>query len=96
MVLRRLLLFLKPEAGPVLFAFVLLFITAGADLTRPFLLKSFIDNHLATGNFDSHSLLLLAGSWLLLLFVTVGFNYWQVFTFKRIALRVIQIGRAHV
>jgi ATP-binding cassette subfamily B protein len=89
-VLRRLILFLKPETGPVLFAFLLLFITAGADLTRPFLLKIFIDDHLTPRQFESHSLLLLAGSWLLLLCITVAFNYWQVFTFKRIALRVIQ------
>lgn len=90
MVLRRLLLYLKPEAGSVLFAFLLLFVTAGADLARPFLLKAFIDNHLTPGRFDTRSLLLLAVGWLALMLITAGFNYWQIFSFKGIALRVVQ------
>lgn len=90
MVLRRSLLYLRPEAGSTLFAFLLLAVTAAADLARPFLLKIFIDDHLTPGRFEVRSLLLLAGSWLFLLLITAGFNYWQIFTFKRIALRVIQ------
>lgn len=87
---RRLLGYLKPHTRSLLLAFLLLLAATAADLAGPVLLKIFIDDYLTPRVFDREALIKLAGIYLLLLLAAVGFEYWQLLNFHKIALRIIR------
>jgi ATP-binding cassette subfamily B multidrug efflux pump len=88
-VLRRLLTYLKPHLRSLLLAFTVLMLATGADVIGPILIKIFIDDYLTPRIFEWKSLALLGGGYLLLHFTAVGLNYYQLFSFQKIALWII-------
>lgn len=96
MVMRRLLRYLKPHRKPLVIAFLLLLLATGADVAGPLLVKVFIDDYLTPKVFPLQPLVLLAGTYILLLIAGVVMEYFQEFAFHRIALRVIQQLRVDV
>jgi ATP-binding cassette subfamily B protein len=71
-------------------AFVLLVLATAADLAGPLLVKVFIDDYLTPRRFAAGPLSALAGGYLVILLAFAGFNFWQMFSFKKIALRVVR------
>ncbi|OYD08502.1 ABC transporter ATP-binding protein [Paludifilum halophilum] len=96
MTIRRLLRYLQPHRKRLVLALVVLLLATGGDVAGPVLVKVFIDDYLTPGIFDPEPITLLAGTYLLLLFLSVGLLYYQEFLFHRIALRVIQQLRIDV
>jgi ATP-binding cassette subfamily B multidrug efflux pump len=88
-VLRRLLAYMKPHARILVVAFSVLLLATVADVAGPILIKTFIDDHLIPRVFDWTSLVILGGGYLLLHFTSVVLNYYQLFTFQKIALWII-------
>jgi len=74
---------------------VLVFATF-ADVIGPILVKIFLDRHLVPRSFDQQALWLLGGGYLGLHFLSVGLHYYQLVSFNRIALKVIQALRVDV
>ncbi|MGZ6503216.1 MAG: ABC transporter ATP-binding protein, partial [Tumebacillaceae bacterium] len=96
MVARRLFAYLKPHRKTLLLAFLLLILGTSADVVGPILVKTFIDSYLTPRNLDVNALTLLGGTYLLLIFVSVGLNYNQLILFQKIAQWVIQQLRIDV
>ncbi|PTX63308.1 ATP-binding cassette subfamily B protein [Melghirimyces profundicolus] len=96
MVMRRLLGYLKPHRKTLICAFILLLLATGAEVAGPLLAKIFIDDYLTPGIFPAKPLVFLGGAYLGLLLAGVVMQYFQQFTFHRIALRVIQQLRVDV
>ena len=90
MVMRRLLSYLKPHRKALVIAFILLLLTTAASVTGPILVQIFIDDYLTPGIFDRQAIILLAGAYLLLHFLSVFINYYQLLTFHKIAQWVVQ------
>lgn len=95
-VFRRLLSYAKPHAKSLSIAFSLLLLATGADVLGPIIIKIFIDNYLTPRIFDLQPLLLLGLSYLLLHITAVVFNFYQLFSFHRIALWIIHQLRVDV
>ncbi|MFC4075859.1 ABC transporter ATP-binding protein [Salinithrix halophila] len=90
MVMRRLFRYLIPHRKTLVAAFLLLLAATAADLAGPLLIKVFIDDHLTPRDFNREALLLLGGTYLALLLLSVVLHYIQQFSFHRMALQVIQ------
>ncbi len=95
-VLKRLLGFVKPFKKQVMVAFFLLLVTTGAKLGGPYLVKIFIDDYVAVGNYPVQEVALLFGVYLLLHTTGIVVDYLQAFEFQKIALKVIQRLRIDV
>ena len=96
MVIRRLLRYLKPHYKALSVATVVLVVATFADVIGPILVKIFLDRHLVPRSFDQQALWLLGGGYLGLHFLSVGLHYYQLVSFNRIALKVIQALRVDV
>ncbi|SEN36109.1 ABC transporter ATP-binding protein [Lihuaxuella thermophila] len=96
MVIRRLLLYLKPYQKRFWIAFAALLLATGADVVLPVIVSHFIDHYLVPRTFDRDTLLLLGGSFLLLQFLSAGLHYYQLFSFQTIAQWVIRQLRIDV
>ena len=96
MVIRRLLKYLKPHYKALSVAFVILVLATLADVLGPILVKIFLDRHLMPRFFDHQALWLLGGGYLGLHILSVGLHYYQLVSFNRIALTVIQQLRIDV
>ncbi|HBV87373.1 MAG TPA: multidrug ABC transporter ATP-binding protein [Desulfosporosinus sp.] len=96
MVIRRLLIYLRPHSKALSVALVVLFLATFADVVGPILVKIFLDRHLMPRSFDFTDLLLLGSGYLGLHLLSVGLNYYQLVSFNQIALKVIQQLRVDV
>lgn len=96
MVMRRLLSYLKPYRKTLTIAFILLLLATAANVTGPILVQIFIDDYLTPGIFDRQAIIILAGSYLLLNFLSVFINYYQLLLFHKIAQWVVQRLRIEV
>lgn len=88
-VLHRLAGYMSPHRQALTFAFTVLILATGADVVGPILVKIFIDDYLTPGIFPYKPLLFLGGGYLFLHFSAVFLNYYQLFTFQKIALNII-------
>ncbi|HEX7064347.1 MAG TPA: ABC transporter ATP-binding protein [Bacillales bacterium] len=95
-VFRRLLSYTKPHIKVMSLAFVVLMAATASDVLGPILAKIFIDDYLAPRNFDTAALVILGGGYMLLHLSSVFLNYYQLFTFQKIALWIIQQLRVDV
>ncbi|MDR6226801.1 ABC transporter ATP-binding protein [Desmospora profundinema] len=96
MVMRRLLAYLNPHRKAMAAAMALLLIATAADVAGPLLVKVYIDDYLTPGIFDPFALITLAVTYLVLLVLSAVLTYFQLFSFHRIAHRVIQELRMDV
>ncbi|SMO93116.1 ABC transporter ATP-binding protein [Melghirimyces algeriensis] len=96
MVMKRLLGYLQPHRKALFWAFLLLLLATGADVAGPLLVKVFIDDYLTPATFPVQPLVWLGGGYFGLLIINVVMQYFQQFSFHRIALRVIQQLRLDV
>ncbi|HEU5141248.1 MAG TPA: ABC transporter ATP-binding protein [Bacillales bacterium] len=95
-VFRRLLGYTRPHIKIMVLAFIVLMGATAADVIGPILAKIFIDDYLAPRNFDTAALAILGGGYMLLHLSSVFLNYYQLFTFQKIALWIIQQLRVDV
>lgn len=93
---RRLLGYAKPHIKTLCFAFVLLMFATTADVLGPILAKIFIDDYLTPRIFDWQPLIILGGTFLFMHVAAVGLNYYQLLTFQKVALWIIQQLRIDV
>ena len=96
MVIWRLLRYLKPHYKALSVASVILVLATFADVIGPILVKIFLDQHLMPRSFDERALWLLGAGYLGLHVLSVGLHYYQLVSFNRIALQVIQQLRVDV
>ena len=95
-ILFRLLTYLKPHKKAVFLALFLLLLTVIGDVTGPYLIKIFLDDHVALNNFDSKPLIFLAVSYFTIQIVNVFISYFQLVKFQEVALKIIQELRIDV
>lgn len=100
-VFKRLLSYTRGHLKGLIFAFIILMLATGADVAGPFLLKIFIDDHLTLYINDGIAfnwtiIGWIAGLYLCLLISAALFNYIQLYSFQKIALKVIQKIRMDV
>ncbi|MFB5663996.1 ABC transporter ATP-binding protein [Alteribacillus sp. HJP-4] len=95
-ILKRLLSYVIPEKKLFMGACVFLFLGTGAELIGPILIKIFIDDYLTEGNFPRGPITGLAFLFIILHLTSVCFNYFQVYWFQRVSLRIIRKLRVEV
>jgi ATP-binding cassette subfamily B protein len=95
-VFKRLMLYTKKHRRRLTFAFILLLLATGAELTGPILVKTFIDDYLTPRNFDHHMLWLLASGYIALIVFSACINYVQFVLFQSVALNIIQEIRIQI
>ncbi|WP_445783442.1 ABC transporter ATP-binding protein [Sporolactobacillus caesalpiniae] len=95
-VMKRLLSYLNYFKKKVAIAFIVLLIATGADVLGPIIMKIFIDDYLTPRIFPVQPLVLLAVTFIGLYAISALFNYYQVISFQKIALNIIQIMRVEV
>ncbi len=96
MVVRKLLGYLKPHRKALVAASVFLLLATAADVAGPLLVKIFIDDYLSPRMFVRSELIVLGSIYLVLHFSSVIFNYIQMYSFQKIALRIVQQLRIDV
>ncbi|MFC4617115.1 ABC transporter ATP-binding protein [Camelliibacillus cellulosilyticus] len=95
-VFRRLMRYALPHKKTLALAFCILILATGADILGPILAKVFIDDYLTPRRFDPVPLTMLAVGFILLYAISVVLHYFQVITFQKVALRIIQQMRIDV
>lgn len=90
MVLFRLLRYAKPHKKQLSFAFLLLGLATLGEVIGPILIKIFIDDYVAPGNFVAESIAALAIFYIFILFANAFIMYFQSVKFQIIALKIIQ------
>ncbi|WP_456275393.1 ABC transporter ATP-binding protein [Bacillus sp. AK128] len=95
-VLRRLLAYSTPHKKSLLIAFTLLIFGTLGEILGPYLVKVFIDDYLVKGSFPFQPVLLLAITYVVVLVAKTIIQYFQLFTFNKIALSIIQQLRIDV
>jgi len=95
-ILLKLLSYLKPHKKMVMLALFLLVLTVIGDVTGPYLIKVFLDEHVAKNNFNPNSIIFLAVSYFIIQILNVIFSYFQLVKFQEIALKIIQQLRIDV
>lgn len=95
-ILLRLLSYLKPHKKGVILALFLLMLTVIGDVTGPYLIKIFLDDHIAVSNFDVEPIIFLAVSYFMIQILNVVISYFQLVKFQEIALKIIQQLRIDV
>ena len=95
-ILMRLLKYLAPHKKSVAIAFLLLVLTVIGDVLGPYIIKVFIDDHLAVRNFEKEPLLFLAITYMGIQILNVVITYLQSIKFQQIALKIIQQLRIDV
>ena len=95
-ILLRLLSYLKPHNKMVMLALFLLVLTVIGDVTGPYLIKVFLDEHVGKNNFDLNSIIILAVSYFIIQILNMIFSYFQLVKFQEIALKIIQQLRIDV
>jgi len=95
-ILLRLLSYLKPHKKGVILALFLLMLTVIGDVTGPYLIKIFLDDHIAVSNFNVEPIIFLAVSYFMIQILNVVISYFQLVKFQEIALKIIQQLRIDV
>ncbi|PLR86219.1 ABC transporter ATP-binding protein [Bacillus sp. V33-4] len=95
-VLFRLLSYTKPHMKTISLAFGLLILTTVGDILGPILVKIFIDDYLTPGNLMRSALVGLASAYIGIQVANVLVSYFQLLTFQKIALKIIQQLRIDV
>ncbi|PLR77127.1 multidrug ABC transporter ATP-binding protein [Bacillus sp. V3-13] len=95
-VLFRLLSYTKPHIKTITLAFGLLILTTVGDILGPILVKIFIDDYLTPGNLVRSALVGLASAYIGIQVANVLVSYFQLLTFQKIALKIIQQLRIDV
>lgn len=96
MVMWRLLRYLRPHRKSITVALILLLLATAAEVAGPVLVKVFIDDYLIPGKFPVQPLVILGSAYLLLHCAVALLQYFQQFSFHKIAQRVIQQLRVDV
>lgn len=95
-VFKRLLGYLKPHKKVIAIALLLLILTVTGDILGPYLIKTYMDDFLTPRYFPTGP---LAGLALGYIFIQVGnviVSYFQLLTFQKLALKIIQQMRIDV
>lgn len=95
-ILFRLLTYLIPHKKAVIIAMLLLVLTVIGDVVGPYLIKVFIDDHVAVRNFEYKPLLILGVTYMMIQILNVVISYFQAIKFQQIALKIIQQLRIDV
>ncbi|MFC4411215.1 ABC transporter ATP-binding protein [Chungangia koreensis] len=95
-ILKRLLAYLKPHKGMILFAMTLLALTVAGDIAGPYLIKIFIDDYLTPRNFPTNAMLGLALGYGFIQIANMFISYFQLLKFQELALKIIQQLRIDV
>ncbi|MBM6618340.1 ABC transporter ATP-binding protein [Bacillus suaedaesalsae] len=95
-VLWRLLKYSVPHKKSIVIAFVLLFFGTIFELLGPYLIKIFLDDYLVKEHFPFEPLLYLAIIYIGVHIAKVFVQYFQLFLFNKIALKIIQQLRIDV
>ena len=95
-ILFRLLKYLVPHKKAVLLAMMLLALTVIGDVVGPYLIKVFIDDHVAVRNFEQKPLIILGVTYMTIQILNVVITYFQTIKFQQIALKIIQQLRIDV
>ncbi|KGR77768.1 ABC transporter ATP-binding protein [Ureibacillus manganicus] len=95
-VLFRLIRYLVPHKKAVVIALLLLILTVTGDVIGPYLIKVFLDDHVAALNFDTNPIIFLAVSYMIIQILNVIISYLQLVKFQEIALNVVQQIRIDV
>lgn len=88
-ILFRLLSYLKPHKKSAFLALFLLVLTVTGDVLGPYIIKVFLDNHVAVLNFETKPIVFLAVSYFTIQVVNVFISYFQLVKFQEIALKII-------
>ncbi len=95
-ILFRLMKYLIPHKKSVAIALFLLILTVTGDVIGPYLIKVFLDDHVAVGNFETNPIIFLAVSYIIIQLLNVIISYLQLVKFQEIALNVVQQIRIDV
>ncbi|TCP23440.1 ATP-binding cassette subfamily B protein [Scopulibacillus darangshiensis] len=95
-VFKRLIGYTQNHKSALALAFTMLILATAADVLGPILAKVFIDDYLTPRNFDWQPLTLLAGGFVMLYAISVVLHYFQLISFQKIALKIIQKLRVDV
>ncbi len=95
-ILFRLLKYLVPHKKAVIIAMLLLALTVIGDVLGPYLIKVFIDDHVAVRNFEQKPLIILGVTYMTIQILNVVITYFQTIKFQQIALKIIQQLRIDV
>lgn len=71
-------------------------LTVIGDVTGPYLIKIFLDDHIAVSNFNVEPIIFLAVSYFMIQILNVVISYFQLVKFQEIALKIIQQLRIDV
>ncbi|UOY93565.1 ABC transporter ATP-binding protein/permease [Ectobacillus sp. JY-23] len=94
--LKRLLGYMKPYKKTLALAFLFLIGATAAEMTGPFLIKIFIDEHLVPGSFEKKALLTLFIVYFVLHLIKVCLTYLNLLYFQNIAFKIVQDIRMQV
>ncbi|WP_174726972.1 ABC transporter ATP-binding protein [Mesobacillus harenae] len=95
-VLFRLLAYAKPHKKTISIAFGLLLLTTIGDILGPILIKIFLDDYLTPRNLAVEPIVMLAAVYLGIQIMNVLVSYFQLLSFQKIALKIIQQLRIDV
>ncbi|QQZ07836.1 ABC transporter ATP-binding protein [Heyndrickxia vini] len=95
-ILLRLMAYTKPHLKMIIFAFFLLLLATIGDIYGPIIVKVFIDDYLTPRHFPYQALVNLAVVYILIQLVKAVIQYYQLFKFQEIAVKIIQQLRIDV
>lgn len=95
-VFKRLLTYLKPHKKVIAIALLLLIITVTGDILGPYLIKTYMDDFLTPRYFPTGPLIGLALGYIFIQIGNVVVSYFQLLTFQKLALKIIQQMRIDV
>lgn len=95
-VFKRLLSYLKPHKKVIAIALFLLIITVTGDILGPYLIKTYMDDFLTPRYFPTGPLVGLAIGYIFIQVGNVVVSYFQLLTFQKLALKIIQQMRIDV
>jgi len=95
-VFKRLLSYLKPHKKVIAIALLLLILTVTGDILGPYLIKTYMDDFLTPRYFPTGPLVGLALGYIFIQVGNVIVSYFQLLTFQKLALKIIQQMRIDV
>lgn len=95
-VFKRLLSYLKPHKTTIAIALLLLLLTVTGDILGPYLIKTYMDDFLTPRYFPTGPLVGLAIGYIFIQIGNVIVSYFQLLTFQKLALKIIQQMRIDV
>jgi ATP-binding cassette subfamily B multidrug efflux pump len=95
-ILKRLLTYANPHRKKIYLTFILLGLTVLGDILGPILVKVFIDDYLTKREFPFRPLLYIGSAYLFIQIANAFITYFQLMSFQKIALKIIQQLRIDV